>query len=91
MNQGDTYWTVAVAVLLALLLAVWVHGIYCYVQMVRHRRPGIPAFSMLWPAEFLNQKGLDYRRRALRSYAAFGILALLLVVVNLLMPARASM
>jgi hypothetical protein len=79
-------WTAVVAVLLALLIAAWVYGIYCYVQMVRHRRPGVPASSMLWPAEFLTEQGLRYRRRALKSYAAFALLALLLVVASQLLP-----
>jgi hypothetical protein len=86
ISNQETFWTAAVAVLLALMVAAWAHGIYCYVQMVRHRRPGIPAFSMLWPAEFLTAAGLEYRRRALRSYVAFGILAVLLVIVNQFLP-----
>jgi hypothetical protein len=85
-TDGDTLWTAVVAVLLALLIAAWVYGIYCYVQMVRHRRPGVPASSMLWPAEFLTEQGLRYRRRALKSYAAFALLALLLVVASQLLP-----
>ena len=82
----ETWWTALVAVLLALLIAAWVYGIYCYVQMVRHRRPGIPASSTLWPAEFLTEPGLQYRRRALKSYVAFAILALLLVLASRLPP-----
>lgn len=74
------------AVLLALMIATWAHGIYCYAQMVRHRRPGVPAFSMFWPAEFLTERGIAYRRRALKSYAAFAVLALFLVLVNQLLP-----
>lgn len=84
--MGETFWTAVVAVLLALMIASWAHGIYCYVQMVRHRRPGIPVFSMFWPTEFLTQPGIAYRRRALRSYVAFAVLALLLVLVNRLLP-----
>lgn len=83
---GETFWMAVVAVLLALMIVTWAHGIYCYVQMVRYRRDGVPALSMLWPAEFLTERGLRYRRRALRSYAAFAALALLLVVVNQLLP-----
>jgi hypothetical protein len=82
----ETFWTAVVAVLLALMITTWAHGIYCYVQMVRHRRPGIAAFSMLWPAGFLTERGLAYRRRAIRSYVAFAILAILLVLVNQLLP-----
>ena len=87
MMMGETFWTAVVAALLALMIASWAHGIYCYVQMVRHRRPGIPALSMFWPTEFLTQAGITYRRRALRSYVAFAVLALLLVLVNRLLPA----
>jgi hypothetical protein len=83
---GETFWIAVVAVLLALMIATWAHGIYCYVQMVRHRRRGIRAFSMFWPAEFLTPEGLEFRRRALRSYLAFAVLAALLVVVNQLIP-----
>jgi hypothetical protein len=85
-TTAETFWMAVVAVLLALMIATWAHGIYCYVQMVRHRRDGVPALSMLWPAEFLTERGLRYRRRALRSYAAFALLALLLVLVNQLLP-----
>ncbi len=83
---GETWWTALLALLLALLISTWVYGIYCYVQMVRHRRPGVPASSMVWPAEFLTEQGLQFRRRALKSYAAFAILALLLVVASRLSP-----
>ena len=83
---SETFWTAAIAILLALMIAAWVQGIYCYVQMVRHRRPGIPAFSMLWPADSLTDQGLRYRRRALRSYVAFAVLALLLVVLSQMLP-----
>ena len=84
--SGEAVWTAIVAVLLALMIVTWAHGIYCYVQMVRHRRPGVPASSMLWPAEFLTERGVGYRRRALRSYVAFAVLAVLLVVVSQLLP-----
>jgi hypothetical protein len=90
MRDSHSFWTGAVAVLLALMVAAWAHGLYCYVHMVRHRRAGVPPFSMLWPAGSLSEKGLEYRRRALRSYAAFALLALLLVLLNLLLPAQAS-
>ena len=86
MVESETVWTALVAVLLALMVATWVHGIYCYVQMVRHRQPGVPPLSMLWPAEFLTLRGLDFRRRALKSYLAFAILAGMLVLVNQLLP-----
>jgi hypothetical protein len=79
---GEPFWVGVIALVLALLAAAWVYGIYCYVQMVRHRRPGIPALSMLWPADYLSEQGRHYRSRALRSYAAFALLALLLILLN---------
>jgi hypothetical protein len=82
----ERFWVASLAVLLALMGAAWAYGVYCYVQMVRHRRPGVPASSMLWPAQYLDERGRDFRRRALRSYAAFAILALLLIVLNQLLP-----
>jgi hypothetical protein len=78
--------TAVVAVVLALMVVVWVHGVYCYVQMVRHRRPGIPASSLIWPAQFLSERGLQFRRRALWSYAAFAVLAVLLILLSQLLP-----
>jgi hypothetical protein len=73
---------------LALVVAVWAYGVYCYVQMVRHRRPGVPALSMVWPAEYLTERGLEFRRRALWSYAAFGGLAVLLILLGRLVGSR---
>jgi hypothetical protein len=70
------------AVLLALMAAAWCYGVYCYVQMARHRKPGVPPFSIVWPAEYLTKRGLEFRRRAFWSYAAFGVLALLLVLLG---------
>lgn len=70
------------AVVLALAIAAWIHGIYCYVQMVRHRRPGVPLFSLVWPSDFLSPRGIEFRRRALWSYAAVGFFALLLVLLG---------
>jgi hypothetical protein len=82
----DRFWLALVALVLALMLLVWAYGIYCYVQMVRHRRPGVPAMSMMWPTEYLTERGREFRRRALRSYLGFGLLALLLVLLNGLLP-----
>jgi formate hydrogenlyase subunit 4 len=70
------------AAVLALAVAAWLHGVYCYVQMVRHRRPGVPLFSVIWPTEYLTPRGREFRRRALWSYAAVGLLALLLIVLG---------
>jgi hypothetical protein len=82
----DRFWLALVALVLALMLLVWAYGIYCYVQMVRHRRPGVPAMSMMWPTDYLTERGREFRRRALRSYLAFALLALLLVLLNWLLP-----
>ena len=71
----------------AVATALWVHGVYCYVQMVRHRRPGVSPLEIAWSPDRLTPLGLEYRRRALRSYAAFGILAVLLMVVGSLLAA----
>lgn len=72
----------AAALVLALAVAVWAYGVYCYVQMMRHRRPGIPLFSIIWPAEYLTERGIEFRRRALWSYAVFAFLALLLILLG---------
>jgi hypothetical protein len=78
---------VAFSVAVAVALALWVHGVYCYVQMVRHRRPGVSPLEVAWSPDRLTPLGLEYRRRALRSYAAFGILAVLLMVAGSLLAA----
>lgn len=75
----------AAALVLALAVAAWAYGVYSYVQMVRHRQPGVPMFSLVWPAEYLTARGLEFRRRALWSYAAFAVLALLLVLLGMLL------
>ena len=71
----------AAAAVLALAVLAWAYGVYCYLQMVRHRQPGVPALSVIWPAHNLTQRGLDYRRHALLSYGVFVVLALLLIVL----------
>ena len=58
----------------ALILAVWLHGLWAYVQMVRHRRPGTSAFSVSWSPGRLTPEGLRHRRRVLWSWAAIAIL-----------------
>jgi hypothetical protein len=71
----------------AVAIALWAHGVYCYIQMVRHRRPGVSAFEVAWSPDRLTPAGLEYRRRALRSYAAFAVLALLLMLAGRLLVA----
>ena len=72
----------AAAVVLGLALATWAYGVYCYVQMVRHRQPGVPSLSLAWPARSLTARGLEFRRRALWSYLAFMVLAIVLVLLG---------
>jgi ABC-type branched-subunit amino acid transport system permease subunit len=69
------------SVILALAVAAWAYGVYCYAQMVRHRRPGVSGFTVIWPRERLTATGAEYRRRALLSYAA--VVALLVSVLLL--------
>jgi hypothetical protein len=66
------------SLILALAVAAWAYGVYCYVQMVRHRRPGVSGLTLMWPRERLTEAGAEYRRRALWSYAA--VVALLVSV-----------
>jgi hypothetical protein len=84
--QWERFWLAVVSVVLALMVVVWAYGIYCYVQMVRHRQPGIRASSLIWPAEFLTERGREFRHRALRSYAAFALLAVVLILLNWFLP-----
>jgi len=71
----------------AVAVALWAHGVYCYIQMVRHRRPGVSALEVAWSPDRLTPAGLEYRRRALRSYAAFAVLALLLMIAGRMLAA----
>ena len=69
------------SLIMALAVAAWAYGVYCYVQMVRHRRPGVSGFTVIWPRDRLTAIGAEYRRRALWSYA---VVVALLVSVFLL-------
>jgi hypothetical protein len=72
----------AAAGVLALIVLAWAYGVYCYVQMVRHRKPGVSALSVVWPAERLTKQGLEFRRRVLWSYAAFAVLVVVLMILE---------
>ena len=76
------------AVLLALAVALWIYGVYCYIQMVRHRAPDRSPFQLGWPPQHLTESGREYRRRALRAYAAFGLLAVVLLLLGALLGLR---
>jgi hypothetical protein len=67
--------------------ALWVYGVYCYVQMVRHRTPGAHLFQVAWPSDQLTQPGREFRRRALRAYAYFAVLVLALLLISVLFSA----
>ena len=86
MSAEERFWLALVALVLALMTAAWAYGTYCYVQMVRHRRPGVPMLAMLWPAESLTERGREFRRRVLRSYGAFALLAIALLILNEQLP-----
>jgi hypothetical protein len=83
-GSGERFGLALFATVLALMVAAWVYGIYCYIQMVRHRRPGVPASSLLWPPQYLTERGQKFRRRALWSYGIFAALALSLIALNYL-------
>jgi hypothetical protein len=40
----------------------------------------VPPLSMMWPAQFLTERGREFRRRALLSYGVFAALGLLLIL-----------
>jgi hypothetical protein len=66
----------------AAAIALWLYGVYCYVQMVRHRAPGVSPLQIAWPSENLTDRGREFRRRALRTYAVFALLALVLLFLT---------
>ena len=72
----------------ALGIALWIYGVYCYVQMVRHRISGTSPFQVSWPAEHLTERGREFRRRALRTYAWFGLVALVLFILTTIFGTR---
>lgn len=75
---------VIVAVGCALAIVLWGLGVYYYVQMVRHRVPGTRPMQLAWSRAQLTPRGLEFRRRALRAYLWFAIVAILLLVLSTL-------
>jgi len=71
-----------IAIGCAIAIALWAYGVYCYVQMVRHRVPGTNPLQMAWSSAQLTPRGLEFRRRALRSYLWFAVVAVLLLLVS---------
>jgi hypothetical protein len=73
-----------VAVGCAMAIVLWGLGVYYYVQMVRHRVPGTSPMQLAWSRAQLTPRGLEFRRRALRAYLWFAIVAILLLLVSAL-------
>jgi hypothetical protein len=76
--------TALLAIASAIAIALWAYGVYCYVQMVRHRVPGTNPFQVAWPPDRLTQRGREFRRRALLAYAWFAVVALVLLLLTTL-------
>ena len=72
----------------AIAIALWLYGVYCYVQMVRHRVSGTSPFQMSWPTDHLTQRSREFRRQALRTYAWFGLVALMLFILTTILGPR---
>jgi hypothetical protein len=77
-----------VAICCAGAIGLWIYGVYCYIQMVRHRVPGAHPFQVAWLPDQLTPLGREFRRRALRSYALFAGLALVLLILTTLFASR---
>ena len=71
-----------IAIGCAAAVVLWAYGVYCYIQMVRHRVPGTHPLQLAWSPAELTPRGLDYRRRALRAYLWFAVVAVLLLLVS---------
>ena len=74
------------AFLFALVLVVvkfgaWIYGIYCWVQALRHRRPGLPYYGIVPTADQVLPAGLPYVRRWLLAWlVALGATVLVAVL-----------
>jgi hypothetical protein len=78
------------AIACAISIALWGYGVYCYVQMVRHRVRGANPFQMAWPPDQLTPRAREFRRRALRAYAWFAVLAIALLILTRLFGLNAG-
>jgi hypothetical protein len=72
----------------AVAIALWIYGIYCYVQMVRHRATGANPLQLAWPREQLTPLGREFRRKALRAYAGVALLAVGFLILTTLLGHR---
>jgi hypothetical protein len=86
----ESFGTALLATVCAIAIALWAYGIYCYVQMVRHRVSGANPFRIAWPPDQLTQRGREFRRRALRAYAWFAVLGLVLLLLTTLFASHLS-
>jgi multisubunit Na+/H+ antiporter MnhB subunit len=80
----ETFGFALLALGCAAAVVLWIYGVYCYVQMARHRTPGVNPFQIAWLPEQLTPEGREFRRRALRAYAWFAVLALGLLLLTTL-------
>jgi hypothetical protein len=78
----ETLGIALVALGCACAIGLWIYGVYCYVQMVRHRVRGASPFQVAWLPDELTDRGREFRRRALRAYAWFAALALVLLLLT---------
>jgi hypothetical protein len=74
--------TAVIALGCAIAVGLWAYGVYCYLQMVRHRVPGTNPFQIAWSPDRLTPLGLEFRRRALRTYLWFAVVAVLLLLLS---------
>ncbi len=72
----------AASLALAFAVVFWAYGVYCYAQMVRHRRPGVSGYQVSWPGDHLTDLGRCYKGRALRSYSAVAIFLVVAYVLT---------
>lgn len=86
----ETAGTALVALGLAVAIALWAYGVYCYVQMVRYRVPGANPLRIAWPPDQLTQRGREFRLRALRAYLWFAILGLVLLLLTSLLTSSST-
>ena len=66
----------------AAMVAFWLHGVWEYIQMVRHRKPGTSPFSVSWAPDRLTDEGLRHRRRVLLSWASIAVLLVAALLVG---------
>jgi ABC-type branched-subunit amino acid transport system permease subunit len=82
--------TALLAIACAIAIALWAYGVYCYVQMVRHRVSGANPFRVAWPPDRLTERGREYRGRALQVYLWFVILALVILLLTRLLTSSST-